>query len=102
MREIKKRKVILMNKDENIVELIDEQGDSIFFEHLMTLTYEEQDYIILATLDDNDSNEELEVVILRVEVDDDGNDVYVGIEDRDELDKIFSAYDEILNSSLYE
>lgn len=91
-----------MNKDENIVELIDEQGDSIFFEHLMTLTYEEQDYIILATLDDNDSNEELEVVILRVEVDDDGNDVYVGIEDRDELDKIFSAYDEILNSSLYE
>ena len=102
MREIKKRKVILMNKDENIVELMDEQGDSIFFEHLMTLTYEEQDYIILATLDDNDSNEELEVVILRVEVDDDGNDVYVGIEDRDELDKIFSAYDEILNSSLYE
>ena len=47
-----------MNNNENIVQLIDEQGESVFFEHLMTLTYGEQDYIILATLEDEKHDEE--------------------------------------------
>lgn len=93
-----------MNNDENIVELVDAEGESVFFEHLMTLTYKDQDYVILGVLADEhyEDEEELEIVILRVEVDEDGNDIYVGIEDRDELDEIFIAYDEILNSDLYE
>ncbi|HHW70602.1 MAG TPA: DUF1292 domain-containing protein [Clostridiales bacterium] len=85
------------NDNDNIVELIDENGDSVFFEYLMTLTYKEQDYIILATLEDNES-----VVILRVEQDDEGYDMYVGIEDKEELDEIFKVYTEILNSDLYD
>lgn len=90
-----------MNNDENIVELVDEEGESVFFEHLMTLTYKDQDYVILGD-EHNEYEDELEIVILRVEVDEDGNDIYVGIEDRDELDEIFIAYDEILNSDVYE
>lgn len=86
-----------VNDNDNIVELIDENGDSVFFEYLMTLTYKEQDYIILATLEDNES-----VVILRVEQDDEGYDMYVGIEDKEELDEIFKVYTEILNSDLYD
>ncbi len=93
-----------MNNNENIVQLIDEQGESVFFEHLMTLTYGEQDYIILATLEDEkhdeEDEEELEIVILRVEQDTDGNDIYVGIEDESELKEIFNAYGEIINSDI--
>jgi|SRR5690606_39388678 len=100
MRTIRKERKEIMNNvndNDNIVELIDENGDSVFFEYLMTLTYKEQDYIILATLEDNES-----VVILRVEQDDEGYDMYVGIEDKEELDEIFKVYTEILNSDLYD
>lgn len=96
--------VILMNDNANIIELIDEEGDSVFFEHLMTLTYRGQDYVILAILEDEgyEDEEELEIVILRVEVDEDGNDSYVGIEDKDELDEVLMVYDEVLNSDVYQ
>lgn len=84
-----------MVNNENIIELIDDNGDSVFFEHLMTLTYKEQDYIILATLEDDES-----IVILRIEQDNDGYDTYVSIEDRMELKEVLKAYTEILNLDL--
>ncbi|NMA95549.1 MAG: DUF1292 domain-containing protein [Clostridiales bacterium] len=90
-----------MDNGTSIIELINAEGESIFLDHQMTLTYKDNDYVILSEPTQEDEGE-LEIIILRLEIDDDGNEVYVGIEDQDELDEIFMAYDEILNSDIYE
>ena len=79
---------------ENIVELVDEAGDPVKFEHLMTLDYEGASYALLAPIDDIDGIGDDEVIVLKIETEDD-EDVYVGVEDEDLLEKVFARYLEL-------
>ena len=83
-----------MERDD-IVELIDEDGNEVQFEHLMTLEHEGNAYICLVPVEPMEDVEEDELVIMRIESDEDGNDVYVTIDDDSELDKVFEKYLEI-------
>lgn len=89
-----------MDENSSIVELIDEDGNSLPFEYLMTLDYREKEYVILSPLEPADNNvQELdgdEIVILRVEQDENDDDIYVSIEDEAELDDVFYAFNEII------
>ncbi len=88
-----------MDEQSNIIELIDEDGKTLSFEYLMTLDYGENEYVILSPLEPYDDSDELtgdEVVILRVEQDENGDDIYVSIEDEKELDEVFDAFSEII------
>ncbi len=80
---------------EDIVELVDEDGQAVRFEHLMTLEHGGKPYICLVPVDPMDDVDEDELVILRIETDADGNDVYATIEDEAELDAVFEKYLEI-------
>ena len=82
-------------EQENVVELVDEDGSAVHFEHLMTLEYEGKPYICLVPLDEMEDVEEDELVILRIETDGEGNDVYATVDDEDELDAVFEKYLEI-------
>ena len=69
-------------EDENedrIVEFIDENGESTLFEHLATLEYNGESY--LAVCDPESKDEELEVFILKIDTDEDGQDVYTVLDD---------------------
>ena len=81
---------------ENIVELVDESGKPVKFEHLMTVDYEDALYALLAPIDTVEGIEDDEVVILKIE---DGeteeDEVYVGVEDEELLEKIFERYLEL-------
>ena len=92
-----------MEEQNNIVELVDEDGKKLSFEYLMTLDYGENEYVILAPIEPYDDNaEELtgdEVVILRVEQDENQDDIYVSIEDENEMDEVFNAFSEIIAQS---
>ena len=66
-------------ESEDIVELIDENGESTLFEHLATIEYEGESY--LALCDPEADEEEMEVFILKIEQGEDGNDVYTVPED---------------------
>jgi uncharacterized protein YrzB (UPF0473 family) len=83
----------------NYVELIDEDDNIITFEHIMTLDYDDREYIVLAPVDENDNEdddiEENEIVILRVEQDKSGDDYYTSIESETELDEVFAAVTEV-------
>ena len=61
-------------EEDDFVELIDENGESTVFEHLATLEYEGESYLALS--DPESQEEDVEVFILKIEQDDDGNDVY--------------------------
>lgn len=80
----------------HIVELLDEDDQIVRFEHIMTLEYEGEDYVLLAPLDDSVEAEEGDVIIMRIDKDDDEEDVYVGIEDEELLETIFQKYLEIV------
>lgn len=85
-----------MEQYDNIVELVDEQGESIQFEYLMNLDYGGREYILLRPLEQEDGQED-EVVILRVEEDENGDDVYTSIEDEKEANEILEAFNEIID-----
>ena len=80
---------------EDIVQLVDEDGNEVDFEHLMTLEHKGRSYICLVPVDPMDDVEEDELVIMRIEDDGEGNDVYATIEDDAELDAVFEKYLEI-------
>ncbi|MBQ8109976.1 MAG: Holliday junction resolvase RuvX [Clostridia bacterium] len=80
---------------EDIVELVDEDGNAVRFEHLMTLEHEGKPYICLVPVDPMEDVEEDELVIMRIETDADGNDVYATVDDEAELDSVFEKYLEI-------
>ena len=73
-------------EESDIVELIDENGEHTLFEHLATLEYEGESY--LALCDPEADEEDLEVFILKIDQDEDGNDVYNVPED-DVADAVF-------------
>ena len=80
---------------EDIVQLVDEDGNEVEFEHLMTLEHKGRSYICLVPVEPMEDVAEDELVILRLETDSEGNDVYATIEDDAELDEVFDKYLEI-------
>ena len=57
---------------EDIVQLVDEDGNEVDFEHLMTLEHNGKAYICLVPVEPMDDVAEDELVILRIETDEDG------------------------------
>ena len=80
---------------EDIVQLVDEDGNEVDFEHLMTLEHNGNAYICLVPVEPMEDVAEDELVILRIETDSEGNDVYATVEDDAELDAVFEKYLEI-------
>ena len=85
------------NEDENIVELVDDEGNTFRFEHLMTVEYKGGWYCALTEIKDaeeeaeEDEDEGEEVAIYRIEGEED-DERLVQIEDDDELDEVFAEF----------
>jgi uncharacterized protein YrzB (UPF0473 family) len=86
-------------QDDFLVYLQDEDGNDIAFEHLMTVQYKNHEYILLESKQDIEGCMQGESIILRIEQDESGDDIYVTIEDEEEyqtvFDKCVEAIDEM-------
>ena len=60
--------------DDNIVVLNDEEGNEVQFEFLDLVELDNEEYVVLLPVDDEESEEPGEVVILKVEDSDDDSD----------------------------
>ncbi|MEZ0536358.1 DUF1292 domain-containing protein [Caldicellulosiruptoraceae bacterium PP1] len=82
---------------DNVITLVDEDGKEVNFEMLDRVNYEGNDYIVLLPVEEMEKGEEeeAEVVILRIE-DRDGEEVYVGIDDENELEEVFEIFQQHL------
>ena len=79
-----------MEENNNLVQLQDENGNDVNFEHLMTVEYEGNYYVLLEATEDMDDCQQGEAIILKIIRDDEsGEDVYATIEDEDELNAVF-------------
>lgn len=83
---------------DNIIELVDENDNPVRFEHIMTLQYEKEDYVLLAPVDPTEDMEDDEVLVLRIDNDENGDEIYVSVEDDEVVQKVFEKYLEIVES----
>ena len=79
-----------MEENNNMIQLQDENGNDVNFEHLMTVEYEGSYYVVLEAAEDTDDCKEGEAIILKIIRDDEsGDDVYATIEDEAEFNAVF-------------
>jgi len=82
-----------LEEDRDIVVLYDEENNECRFEVLAVLDVDDGRYAIL--MPENGNEEEEEAYVLRIEQDENGEDILVGIDDDEELDTVVEAYEEL-------
>lgn len=85
--------------DDYIVELTDEDGVTTAFEYQATIEYEGDEYVVLMTPeeDEEEEDEDGSVVIMKIEQDENGEDIYVSLDDEETLQKVFDLFLEQLD-----
>ena len=77
-------------ENENIFTLTDEDGNESEFELIGELTLDDNTYLALIPKD----GDEDEYVVLKVEVDENGDELLVTIDDDDEFDRVADAFED--------
>ncbi len=85
-------------EEDNIIELLDENGETVRFEHLATLDYEDEAYIVLMIPEEDleEDEEEGGVVIMKIMKDDEGNDYYEYVDDDDTAQAVFARFEQLV------
>lgn len=83
-----------MNEErDDLVVLIDENGEESEFEYLDTIEFNGSEYVVLLPVEQDDNEEDIEqVVILKIVEDPDGEDSFVTIDDENELEAVFEEF----------
>ncbi|WP_040762000.1 DUF1292 domain-containing protein [Ruminiclostridium cellobioparum] len=77
---------------DDIVILVGEDGEEVEFEHIDTIEMNGNEYVVLLPVEDQENEEADEVVILKVDHGDDGEDSFVTVDDEDELNNVFEEF----------
>lgn len=80
-----------MSQEENILLLIDEDGEEVEFEIIAKFSIEENEYVALLPTE----NEEDGVYLFKIEYDENEDYILVNIEDQDEFSDVAAAYEAI-------
>ncbi|HRX59353.1 MAG TPA: DUF1292 domain-containing protein [Eubacteriales bacterium] len=88
-----------MEEQGDIVELIDESGNTVRFDLVMTFDYEGKRYAALLPVDEVEGVGDDEVVLLEV-VKEAGGEKYVSIENPILLDEVFKEFTELFDEML--
>ena len=83
-----------MEELDNVIVLNNENGDEVKFEFLDLIELDNEQYVVLLPMAEEDEEDEGEVVILKVEDTDEDSDEesYVSVEDEEELMKVFNIF----------
>ncbi|MCH4888785.1 DUF1292 domain-containing protein [Acidaminobacter sp. JC074] len=79
--------------DENIIVLLDENGDEIAFEIIADFEVNDQEYAILTPVDEDDDS----ALIFKVVDQGDDEPVLEYLSDEDEFDFVAKAYEELMD-----
>ena len=80
---------------DNILVLNDEEGNEVEFEFLDLIEYEGEEYVLLLPVDEEETEEPGEVVILKLEdTESEEEESYVSVEDENVLNKVFEKFKE--------
>ncbi len=80
-----------MLADEDIIVLQDEDGKEVEFVQIATLDYKDEWYAFLQPTELGDMKED-EMLLFKIESDEDGEDYFVPVEDKDVTDALYNEY----------
>lgn len=83
-----------MEEREDTIILLDEDGNEIEFELVITIEYEDKEYALLKNVDDDSDD----MFAFLLDTDDQG-DVLIPIEDDEEIEAIQELYNDIVNDN---
>jgi uncharacterized protein YrzB (UPF0473 family) len=84
------------DKDFGTIFLYDENGDEVEFEVVTKLDIEGKEYVIVTPIDEDTDD----AIALRIDKDEEGNEVLVTVEDDEEFEMIEEAYDTLFAEDL--
>jgi uncharacterized protein YrzB (UPF0473 family) len=84
----------MADERDDVVVLVDENGEEVEFEHLDTIEQNGKEYVILLpkTAEEGTDEDVDEVVILKIEHNENGEDSFVTVEDEGELQGVFEEF----------
>ncbi len=88
-------------EDNFLVDLFDDDGNKQTFEHLDTVQVNDTDYVICIPYKEEEDDEVDEVVILKIEGEENGESILVPEEDLEVLDKAYELFKE-RNADLFD
>lgn len=78
---------------DNILVLNDEDGNEVDFEFLDLIEYEGEEYVVLLPVEEEESEEPGEVVILKLEdTEAEDEESYVSVDDEEVLNRVFEIF----------
>jgi len=84
-----------MNEErDDVLVLMDEEGNETEFEYLDTVEMNSKEYVVLLPVQEEESEPAEEVLILKVEQDENGEDVFSSVDDEKELNEVFEKFKE--------
>jgi len=81
-----------MEQDVKTIVLNDEEGNEVEFEVLTKLDIENKEYVIVIPID----GDEEDPIALRLELDDEGNDLLVTVDDEEEFKLVEEAFELVM------
>lgn len=85
-----------IEEEEEVIVLLDEStGEEVEFSLLAMLEVDGKTYAYLEPVEEVEGFEDGDLLINRVEFDENGEELYLPIDDDDEIDKAFEAFDEM-------
>ena len=89
----KQEEYFMSEERDDLVILVDENGEESEFEHLDTIDFNGSEYVVLLPVEKEENEDDMEeVVILKIVQDPDGEDSFVTIEDENELESVFEEF----------
>lgn len=89
-------------QDEDLITLLDDDGNEVDFYHAATVEYKNEWYIFLQPAEEMEDIEEDELVIFKLERDENGDDLFTPIEDEELLDAVYHEYEKLVDETLGE
>ncbi|HPC99992.1 MAG TPA: DUF1292 domain-containing protein [Acetivibrio sp.] len=78
---------------DDLVVLVDENGEETEYEYLDTIEFNENEYVVLLSVEQSNNEDNMdEVVILKIVEDPDGEDSFVTIDDESEMEAVFEEF----------
>ncbi|MEG0584782.1 MAG: DUF1292 domain-containing protein [Christensenellaceae bacterium] len=84
-----------MSEETNIIEMQDDEGNVLKFEHLLTFEVDEDFFIAFTPIEKLDEFDVGEVLIMKIQDDGEGGDVYMPIETEKELDSLWEIFQQL-------
>ena len=84
-----------LEDESNLIILNDEEGNEVKFEFLDLIKYEEEDFVVLLPVPEEGSEDDNEVVILKLEpTESEEEESYVSVDEEETLTAVFEIFKE--------